>query len=160
MQNVLLWNLILKSNRIMKYKIWENFLNIIIQLGHFPRISCHSTLLKMASFQGSWYIHTRVLEKLFWVLEKSWKFVSEKEDEPWIVSDSNLNCYVIATGMIFALFSIVQRNKQRTILSQCLCPSFSQYFQKDCSQWPNGSWWKPSRGAILEVFQIQDICNR
>ncbi|CAH3182824.1 unnamed protein product, partial [Porites lobata] len=30
-----------------------------------------------------------------------------------------------------------------------------QYFQRDCSPLPNGSWWKPSRGAILE-----DICNR
>ena len=33
----------------------------------------------------------------------------------------------------------------------CLCPSFSQYFQRHC--FPlcnNGSWWKPSRGAILE----------
>ncbi|CAH3138073.1 unnamed protein product [Porites lobata] len=30
-----------------------------------------------------------------------------------------------------------------------------QYFQRDCSPLPNGSWWKPSRGTILE-----DICNR
>ena len=56
------------------------------------------------------------------------------------------------------LFCFVQKNpnktnKQRTILSQCLCPSFSQYFQRDCSPFRNGSWWKPSRGAILE-----DIC--
>lgn len=91
MQNVLLWNLILKSNRIIEIqcKIWENFLNMIIQLGHFPKIGSYKRLhFKVA------YRHTRVLEKLIWVLEKPRKFVSVKGYEPWIVIDpkSELLC--------------------------------------------------------------------
>ena len=133
MQNVL-WNLILKSNRIIEYKIWENFLNIIIQqhVGHFPRISCHSTILEMALFQGSWYI------------QESWKNYSESTKRPgllflkkwmnrelWVIQ--NLNCYVIATGMIFVLFCS-KKPKQNKQAKNNIIPMPLSFFQSVFSE--------------------------
>ena len=35
-------------------------------------------------------VNFKALEKSIWVLEKSWKFVSEKGYEPWILNNSEL----------------------------------------------------------------------
>ena len=41
------------------------------------------------------YVNFRALEKSIWVLEKSWKFVSEKGYEPWYMLFAGWEVYIV-----------------------------------------------------------------
>ena len=112
----------------------------------------------------------RALEKSIWVLEKSWKFVSEKGYEPWGSSWTRSMNRVHGGGPCFVLSLFVSGRRDQfygfcqvssTIFKLPSRPSDSERFRASAvkSHWPKGSRLLRSLALPEEHWRTVPLCT-